>query len=116
MVRSEERDSRSRWWSRWHRDALPNSCYMSDLDAAEWRPGRGIVAFIEVKLPGDQLSDWQEKKFLPDLARLGPPVYLIVVPAEQPGVFTVWRIRSDAHWDDVGVFEEDDFKAWMSKL
>lgn len=116
MVREEQHNSRSQSWSRWHRQNLPNSCYMSDLDDVEWRPGRGIVAFLEIKHPGDNLTEWQEKRFLPDLAKLGKPVFVLVFPAELPAPFTVWRVHEDGRFEDLGIFTEDEFSAWMTKL
>ena len=80
MVNTEKKYSRDLRYNNWHRTALPNWCYCTDVDFLEVRYVNGemkIVAIIETKSGYSRLSDFQESVFEQLSKQSGIPWYVV---------------------------------------
>ena len=105
MVREERHNRRDLRYSKWHRDNLPNYCYATDLDWIEWRPDKGIVAFVETKIGWDTpITSFQEKVFAELEEKSGVPVF-VVNHTEKLDQFKVSRRGRVLRLDEVEFIE-----------
>lgn len=101
MVKPEFTGKRDLSYNKWHR-TIGDECYMIDIDCAEWRGNRGVVAIIERALdtchyPRQELLEFKkfEIKVVSQIAdALQVPAYLVFYDKEL-SQFDVYTIKNE---------------------
>lgn len=105
-VRPERTGERHLDFSTWHRVRADRECFMTDIDALEYRRGREGVALIETKF-GDTGADWSQATAQIDLAdRAGLPLFL--VNYHHPG--------TPADWEPGQPHTDEEWGAWQFRI
>ena len=123
MVKPERHNNRDLRYSKWHREKLPGFCYATDLDWIEWRPDKGIVAFIEAKIGiSTPISKFQISVFEELEEKTGVP-FFIVNHTEDMDLFKVTRKGRVERLDEAAFIEfmkqlgiRDDFSQGTTSL
>jgi len=112
VSRREVTGKRPLEYSKFHREHLPRWCYMTDIDAVEWREGRGIVALIEtadIRSKCDR--DWQLRVLKELSRRSGIPAYFVRHDRECT-IFVVERLDGPGYW----VMNREEYKRFLREL
>ena len=110
MVKKEGTGIRRLEYSRWHRTISPK-CYLTDLDAVEYRYGRGIVALMEIKSQHSELSDFQIDVFN-DLEKNTPyPLYIVWYESPMDR-FRVLNYRTE----EESMMSNQEYQKWVESL
>lgn len=109
-------DKRIHFYNGWHREALPRTCKMFDLDAVECDAQGNPVAFIEIKYGNSQAVGAQDHLLRWLAANTDVPVY-VVYPHPVRRDFTIWQVAARKEDDPQPQYmSETEYIAFMRGL
>lgn len=116
-MKKEDTGWRDEWYSKWHREIKIDGreaweLMMWDIDAVEYRPNRGVVAFIELKTGQSELTEKQKEIYTWLSKCTGQPSFCVKYDRN----LVAFSVENIVTREQYGVMDESEYIAWLQSL